>query len=118
MTPYTYPHHRVRDRLKQVDLTEESYWRLRNNSYKQTVRESAIPEADLVEAINFFTKHPDVGASKARATLIAQEKAWISVANLNQIKHELTAATDLGYKKRDEAKKLLEAQLRKPCVPD
>ena len=109
----TYLHHRAADRLKQADLTEGSFWRLRNSSYKQTVRESAIPEADLAEAINFFAAHPDVGAGKARATLIAEGKAWISIANLNQIKHELAAATAQEYKKRDEAKKLLEAQLRK-----
>lgn len=109
----TYPHQCVKVRLEQIGLTERSYRGLCKRSDKQTVRESAIPETDLTEAINFFVAHPDVGAGKARATLIAQGKAWISVASLNQIKHELTAGTALDYKKREEEKKLLEAQLRK-----
>ncbi len=108
----TYHRHLTGDRLKQAGLTGSAYRRLCNNTDKQRVRESAIPEADLAEAVKFFMEHPDVGAAKAWATLIAGEKAWISVANLNQIKHELAAESARKYKERDEAKKLLEAQLR------
>jgi len=108
----TYPHHLARDRLEQAGLTEMAFWRLRNRSDKQTVRESAIPDADLAEAVKFYIEHPDVGAAKARATLLTEEKAWISVGNMNRIKHVLAAASAEEYKKREEAKKLLEAQLR------
>jgi len=107
-----YPGHTARDRLKQVDQTPLRYRRLSTSSHERAIRESAIPEKDVEAAITFFVEHPDVGAAKARATLIAQEKAWISTANLNRVKQELTALTAQQYKERREAEKLLEAQLR------
>jgi len=108
----TYPHLPARERLEQVGLTEMAYWRLRNRCEMQTVRESAIPDPDVTEAVKFFIKHPDVGAAKARATLLGEEKAWISAANLNRIKHVLVSASAEEYKTRKEARKLLEAQFR------
>ena len=108
----TYPHHRAIDRLKQANLTEGSYSRLSKKSHKRTVRESAIPEEDLTEALTFFFEHPDVGAGKARQTLIEKEKALISVANLNNIKHVAASSTSQIYNDQEELKKVVEAQLR------
>jgi len=107
----TYPLHSSKDRLKQVGLSKASYQRMRQRGEMRTVRESAIPGED-VAAVDLFTEHPDLGAAKARVSLIAKKKAWISVANLNQIKRELADRSAMAYKQRSEAQKLLEAQLR------
>jgi hypothetical protein len=56
---------------------------LRQGHHEKTVRESAIPEEDVAAAIAFFIQHPEVGAGRAHDTLVDQEVAYISTANLN-----------------------------------
>lgn len=106
-----YPLHSSKDRLKQVGLTPQAYARWCKRSDERKVRESSIQVEDIVAAVNFFVEHPDVGAGRANATLINQEKAWISTANLNLVKKELACVVSREYKQRREAEKLLEAQL-------
>jgi hypothetical protein len=111
-----YPDHNAADRLAQVELTPPAYRRLCKGSHERTVRESAIPEGDVEAAIKFFIAHPDVGAGKAHVSLIDYETAYMSTANLNVVKQELTHMAEEEYKKRKEEQKILEAQLRKDLL--
>ena len=108
-----YPQHLAKDRLLQASLTPTSYNRLRNQIYTRIARESAIPAKDIKAAVAFFIKYPQLGAGKARATLIDMAKAWMSSSSLSSIKKMLASIADLLYKKRREEEKLLEESLRK-----
>jgi transposase InsO family protein len=111
-----YPNFRAEERLKQIGLTSSSYHRFCNGVYEKTVRESAIPEEDIEAAVNFFIGHPDVGAGKARVSLIDKEQAYISTSNINEIKQELVRHAEDIYKQRKEEEKQLEAQLREALL--
>ena len=111
-----YPNFRAAERLKQIGLTSSSYHLLRNGVYEKTVRESAIPEEDIEAAVNFFIGHPDVGAGKARVSLIDKEQAYISTSNINEVKQELVRHAEDIYKQRKEEEKQLEAQLREALL--
>ncbi len=111
-----YSKHNTIDRLDQVGLTPSSYKRLCEGLHKKIVRESAIPEGDVEAALRFFIDHPDVGAGKARVSLIDQETACLSTATLNAVKQQLSNEVAQEYKQRKEEEKLLEAQLQKDLL--
>jgi transposase InsO family protein len=107
-----YPAHSLEARLEQADLTPSGYRRLRQGLVEQTVRESAVPEGDLQAAVEFFVENPQVGAGKARASLLDQEKACLSTSNLNELKRVLSTQAEALYQRRQEEEKQLEEQLR------
>jgi len=102
--------------LELMDLTPAKYTRLRSGHHEKVIRESAIPEEDVAAAIAFFIQHPDVGAGKAHDTLIEQESAYISTANLNVLKQELANQAAKEYQHRKQEEKLLEADLQKALL--
>jgi transposase InsO family protein len=72
---------------------------------------SANPEEDIQAAIDLFIEYPQIGAAKARHTLIDREQALISSAFLNQAKQQLSSATEGEYQRRAQDEKFLEAEL-------
>ena len=112
----TFPVLQAEKRLELMDLTAVKYSRLCHGYHEKVVRESAIPEEDIVAAIEFFIQHPDVGAGKAHDTLIDQELAYLSTTNLNAVKQELVNHSAKEYQQRKEEEKLLEAQLREALL--
>lgn len=108
-----YPAHSLEARLAQAGLTPSGYRRLRQGVVEQTVRESAVPEGDLQAAVAFFIENPQVGAGKARASLLDQEKACLSTSNLNELKRVMATTAETLYQRRQEEEKQLEEQLRK-----
>jgi len=101
-----YAHHRVVDRLEKIELNPSSYKRLCEGLHRKTVRESAIPEGDIEASIRFFISHPDVGAGKARVSLIDKEEAYLSTATINAVKQELSCEVEQEYKRRKDEEKL------------
>lgn len=108
-----FSEHPAADRLLSVDLTPAGFMRLKKGVETQRIRESAIPEEDVAAAVQFAVDHPDVGAGKARVSLIDKEAAYLSTVSLNQMKQTLKEMVSQEYQQRKEAEKLLEAQLRK-----
>ncbi len=106
-----FPWLQTEKRLEQLDLSFAQYTRLCRGHHEKIVRESAIPEEDVAEAIDFFIQNPEVGAGRAHDTLVDQELACISATNLNEIKQELAYQTAKEYQHRKEEEKLLEAAL-------
>lgn len=98
--------------MARADLTPWSYRSLHNSFHERSSRESAIPEEDVAAAIAVFLKHPDIGSGRAYWTLIDKEEAWISTGALNTVKQLLAELAAEEYKEREEANKLIEAQLR------
>ncbi|MCP4409267.1 MAG: transposase family protein, partial [Gammaproteobacteria bacterium] len=88
------------------------YQRLRNGQVARTVRESAIPEEDVKAVMEFIAKYPEAGAGKIHLSLLENEAAYLSVANINTVKQALGDMVDVAYQQRKEAEKLLEAELR------
>lgn len=111
-----FPELPAEKRLELLELTAVKYSRLCRGYHEEVVRESAIPEEDIVAAIEFFIQHPDVGAGKAHDTLIDQELAYLSTTNLNAVKQELVTHSAKEYQHRKEEEKLLEAQLREALL--
>jgi len=109
----TYPHRKQVDRLRQVELTPSTYSKLKQQNRVRVVRESSITEEEVKEVAGFLIENPDLGAERARLTLIDQEKACMSTATINEIKGELKQMTAQTYKCRKEEEKELEAQLSK-----
>jgi len=111
-----FPRFQVEKRLEQMDLSPGQYLRLCRAHHGKIVRESAIPEEDVAAAIEFFIRHPEVGAGRAHDTLVDQEVAYISTANLNALKRELANHSAQEYQHRKEEEKLLEAKLRETLL--
>jgi transposase InsO family protein len=108
----SYPHHPSAERLLQLDLCSAEYRRLRTSVRDRAVRESQIGQDEVDAIVNFYLEHPEVGARRAHHTLVDQEKALISTGFINEAKQELAELADKEYRKRDEAEKLIEAELR------
>jgi len=107
----TYSHHGLINRLKQMDLSESSYHRLKKGVADQRVRESAIPEEDIKAMLEFIMKNPEIGANKIRLSLLGEETAYISTANTHVSKQALAEMADREYQRRKENEKQMEALL-------
>jgi transposase InsO family protein len=111
-----YPDHPLAARLEQARLTVSAYRRLCEGFVTQTVRESAIPEADVKAAIEFIIKYPEIGAGKIRLSLLEKELAYLSTAGINEVKQVLTEVAKQKYRQRKENEKLMEAQLHQDLL--
>ncbi len=107
-----YPEHTAAERLLQVDLSPSQYSRLRRWTGERVARQSVIPEEDVAAVVGFIVEHPDVGAERARLTLIDREEALVSCAFINEAKQDVARLCEEHYQKRSEQEKLLEAGLR------
>lgn len=107
-----FSHHPLADRLSQVGLTPAGYKRLTESLEAHRVRESSISMEEVAGAVQFFVDHPNIGAAKARLSLIDKETAALSTVTVNQVKQELTRIVGQRYQLRKEEEKQLEAELR------
>jgi hypothetical protein len=108
----SYPNHPLPVRLLQLELSSAAYRRLSASVRDRAVRESLIGQEEVDATLDFFLAHPEAGAGRAHHTLIDQEKALISTTFINEAKQELAQLAEKEYRQRDEAEKLLEAELR------
>ena len=106
-----YGEYSQKDRLQPLDLTPSAVARMAKGQRERLARESAIPREDIEATVEFITAHPDVGAGRARLTLIDREEALLSTTFINDVRKEAARMAEEGYRGRREEEKRLEAEL-------
>lgn len=106
-----YAHHWQVDRLRQLDLSQAQYQRLKSGLRERAERESQIPEQDVEAAVEHFIAHPWTGARKAHLSLIDQEQAMISSSFCNDIKQQLSSLV-MEESERRRVESILEKELQ------
>jgi transposase InsO family protein len=106
-----YPRFTVAERLGQLEMTPADCSRLENGVDDRRKRESAIPEDDVAEVVAFIVEHPEVGAERARLTLLDQERAMISTVFVNEARQEIKRCAEEQYRERDRQEKEAEKAL-------
>jgi transposase InsO family protein len=107
-----YPRFTVAERLLQLEMTPGDYSRLESSVDERRRRESAIPEDDVAELVEFIVEHPEVGAERARLTLLDQERAMVSTVFMNDARQEIKRCAEERYRERDRLEKEVEKALR------
>lgn len=107
-----YPRFTVAERLAELDMTPADCSRLENSVDDRRKRESAIPEDDVAEVVAFIVEHPEIGAERARLTLLDQERAMVSTVFVNEARQEVKRCAEERYRERDRLEKEVEKALR------
>ena len=100
------------ERLRQLGLTPAAVGRLQNGQRQRAARESAIPQEDVDATIALIVEHPDVGAGRARLTLINRQQALLSTTFINAARQEVATMAEQHYRRRHAQEKQLEEELR------
>jgi transposase InsO family protein len=107
-----YPRFTVAERLAELDMTPADCSRLETGVDQRRRRESAIPEDDVAQTVAFIVEHPEIGAERARLTLLDQERAMISTVFVNEARQEVKRCAEEQYRERDQMEKEVEKALR------
>jgi len=107
-----YPRFTVAERLAELDMTPADCSRLEAGVDQRRRRESAIPEDDVAQTVAFIVEHPEIGAERARLTLLDQERAMISTVFVNEARQEVKRCAEEQYRERDQKEKAVEKALR------